>query len=353
MSIRSFYNDVKQNSKANTELNKLYQKPKPENYMEMPHAQVFEKDVYYQADCLYMPEDNNFKYMLVCVDLYDGTIDAEPIKEVNVKNVLKAFGIIFKRKYLNFPLFITFDKGNEFKGPEIIKYFKDNGTNCKYALTGRSRMLANVERANQKIATVLFKRMSSQELITGEPSKHWVEDLKGLIEVLNEHKKKPLTKELSEYPIYDSYTGNLLPIGQKVRVQLDYPINTTNNARLNGKFRSSDIRWSVKIYKIEELILKPGYPPMYLIDNNDNIARTKNQLSIVSKNEKEPDAKYIRGTPENYIISKILDKRTKGRITEYKIKWKGYEKPTWEKASVLDRTETLKKMKKNFNDNYF
>jgi hypothetical protein len=29
-----------------------------------------------------MPEDKGFKYMLVCVDLYDGTVDAEPIKEV-------------------------------------------------------------------------------------------------------------------------------------------------------------------------------------------------------------------------------------------------------------------------------
>jgi hypothetical protein len=46
----------------------------------MPKSQVFEKDIYYQADVLYMPEDKGYKYMLVCVDMYYGTVDAEPNK---------------------------------------------------------------------------------------------------------------------------------------------------------------------------------------------------------------------------------------------------------------------------------
>ena len=351
MSIRDFYNDIKQNAKANTELNQLYKKPVPETGKYMPISQVFEKDIYYQADVLYMPEDDGYKYMLVCVDMFDGTVDAQPIKQVNPENVLKAFKEIFKRKYLNYPEFITFDKGQEFESEDIVKYFKSNGTNIKYALTGRSRQLANVERANQKIATILFKRMASQELITGETDKHWVKDLKPLIEVLNEHKRKPLSEEISPFPIVDEYSGNLLKIGQKVRLLLDYPINTTNNARLGGKFRSSDIRWTPKVYEVDEVLLKPGFPPMYLTDKDD-VARTKNQLSTVKRNEKEPDAKYIRGTPEFYQVAQILDKRVQGKKTEYKIRWKGYteDQATWEPASILDRTETLRKMKKKFND---
>jgi len=354
MSIRNFYNDIKQNAKANTELNQLYKKPIPETGKYMPTSQVFEKDVYYQADVLYMPEDKGLKYMLVCVDMADGTVDAEPIKEVNPDNVLRAFKAIFRRNYLNYPQFITFDKGHEFQGDAIIKYFKSNGTNVKYALTGRSRQLANVERANQKIATVLFKRMVSQELITGEPDKQWVDDLKGLIEVLNEHKKKPLAHEINPLPIVDEYSGNLMKIGQNVRLLLDYPINTTNNARLNGKFRSSDIRWSPKTYIIDEVLLKPGFPPMYLTSNHDDVARTKNQLALVRRNEKEPDAQYIRGTPEHYIVSEILDKRVNGRKTEYLIRWKGYkpDEATWEPASTLDRTETLRKLKKKYNNDH-
>ncbi len=154
MSIKDFYNDIKKNSKANNELNQLYKKPVPERRIHTPQAQVLVKNIYYQADVLYMPEDKGFKYMLVCIDMYDGTLDAEPIKEVQPNNIIEAFKNIFKRPYLKFPKFITLDKGHEFKGDEIVNYFKSNGTNIKYALTGRSRQLANVERANQKIATI-------------------------------------------------------------------------------------------------------------------------------------------------------------------------------------------------------
>lgn len=353
MSISEFYDSIKKNGKKNTELNQLYKKPVPESGIYMPITQVFEKDIYYQADTLYMPEDKHFKFLLVCCDLYDGTIDAEPMKEVNNNEALRGFKAIFKRKYLKFPKFITFDRGNEFKNDEIVKYFNSNGTNVKFALTGRSRQLANVERANQKIATILFKRMASQELITGEPDSHWVDDLHPLIEVLNKHKKLPLEKEIFDEPIVDQYTGKLLSIGQKVRILLDYPINNTNHARLNGKFRSSDIRWSPQVYEITDVLSKPGFPPGYLTSKDDDVFRTKNQLSVVKRNEKEPESKYIRGEPEFYIISEILDKKVENKKTFYLCRYKGYsrEEATWEPAKILDRTEDLRQMKRDFNDN--
>lgn len=351
MSIKDFYNSIKKNSKENSELNQLYKKPIPETGIYMPVAQVFAKNIYHQGDVLYMPEDKGFKYMLVCVDMFDSSLDAEPIKAVNDTNVINAFKEIFKRKYLKFPIFITFDKGNEFKGNKITEYFKNNGTNIKYALTGRSRQLANVERANQKIATILFKRMTSQELLTGETSKQWVDDLKPLIKILNEpkNKKTPLKTEINDEPIVDEYNGKLLRIGQNVRLLLDYPINTTNNARLNGKFRSSDIRWSPKIYKITEVILKPSYPPMYLTNSGDNVARTKNQLSIVRRNEKEPQKELIRGESEFYIVSKILDKKVENKKTLYLTKWKGFDEPTWEPSEIFSRTKDLRELRKAFN----
>lgn len=351
MSIRDFYNEVKKNSKANTELNQLYKKPVPETKQYTPIAQVFEPDIYYQGDVLYMPKDGKYAYMLVCVDMYDGKLDAEPIMEVDSKNVIKAFKAMFRRRYLNYPVFITFDKGKEFQGDEIINYFKTNKTNVKYALTGRHRMVANVERANQKLGTILFKRMTSQELITGEVSKQWVKDLPELVEVLNENRKKPLKEEIKPEPIVDEYSGKLLKIGQKVRLLLDYPVNNTNQARLSGNFRSTDVRWSQKVYTITEVLLKPGYPPMYLTDANDNVARTKNQLSVVKKKEKEPNPEFIRDEPEFYIISKILNKKVEDRKTFYLVKWKGYTEPTWVPSSTLNRTKDLREMRTKFNEN--
>ena len=37
-----------------------------------------------------------------------------------------------------------------------------------------------------------------------------------------------------------------------------------------------------------------------------------------------------------YEVEKILDKRKKGKKYEYKVKWKGYYKPTWEPSTNMD-----------------
>jgi hypothetical protein len=354
MSIREFVNDLKTNKK--TELKSLYKKPVPETKGQMPVTQVFEKGVYHQADILYLPEDKKFKFALVVVDLYDSSVDAEPVKDILSKDndVLNAFKKIYSRKYLDLPEIITLDKGSEFTQSPVLDYFKKNKVNVKYALSGRSRQLAMVERMNQKIGTILHKRMTNQELVTGQKSTEWVEDLPVLIELLNEKKKKPLTEEISPDPIADEYTGNLYKIGQKVRLLLDKPVDAVRGNRLYGNFRSSDIRWTTKVYKITEVLLKPGFVPMYLTDADDNVARTKNQLQKVSSREAEPDAKYNRGNPDTFIISKILDKKVENRKTLYLIKWKGYSNNsnTWVNAKELDRTKDLKEMKRKFNEEH-
>lgn len=352
MSIRNFYESLKNNRK--TELKSLYQKPVPENKIEMPVAQVFEKGIYYQADVLYMPEDEGYKYILVCVDMYDSSVDAEPIKDVLSKDndILKGFKKIFRRKYLDYPLIITMDSGSEFKQKSVYKYLKKHNINVKYALAGRSRQLANVERMNQTIGTILTKRMTSQELLTGEISREWVDDLPELIEVLNEKKKKPLKKEISEDPIANKYSGNLLKMGQKVRIQLDKPKDTVKGNRLYGSFRSGDIRWTPEIHRITEILLKPGFPPMYLTDIDDMVARTKNQLQKVSGREEEPNPLYNRGDSEFYIISKIVDRKVENNKTYYLVKWKGYSdnENTWEPSKTFDRTNNLKAMRREFNE---
>ena len=91
---------------------------------------------------------------------------------------------------------------------------------------------------------------------------------------------EPINKELKDEPFSTKSNEDILPIGTRVRVKLDYPINLVNKKRLVGTFRSSDIRWTRDIKIITNIILKPGFPIMYQV-NDENIHRTRNEIQVV------------------------------------------------------------------------
>ena len=89
---------------------------------------------------------------------------------------------------------------------------------------------------------------------------------------------------------------------------------------------------------------------MYLTSNDDNVARTKNQLNPVRRNEKEPENAFNYDN-ENYKIVEILDQRVVNRKTEYEVRLKGRPIRTkWVNSSELNKTNELKKLKRDFND---
>ncbi len=225
------------------------------------------------------------------------------------------------------------DAGGEFKG-ETAKYLKGLNIWVRVAKVSRHRQQALVERRNQTIAKALFFRMAQQELLTGEESREWVEDLPKLIKLLNKRKIKP--RQISSDPVCEGDSCNVLDTGTKVRVALDYPINAVTEKRLHGKFRTTDLRWNPEIRTIKEVLIKPNSPPLYLLDGKvgkrkvDITAYTKNQLQVVPKNEKLPNPGVIRGTPKTFKVEKILGrKKIKGK-NYLSIKWLGFPKPTYE-----------------------
>ena len=59
----------------NETLYKLYKKPKKEKGKTMPHFENNVAGQVQQADILYLPDDNGFKFCLVVVDVADHIID--------------------------------------------------------------------------------------------------------------------------------------------------------------------------------------------------------------------------------------------------------------------------------------
>ena len=95
----------------------------------------------------------------------------------------------------------------------------------------------------------------------------------------------------------------LLPIGSKVLAIIEEP-KDIEGKRLPGKFRSTDIRYELKIRTIEQIITKPMSPPLYILDGNkgrmkmDSIGYTKNQLLPISEKEMEILKKLKQNQPK-------------------------------------------------------
>ena len=89
-------------------------------------------------------------------------------------------------------------------------------------------------------------------------------------------------------------------------------------------------------------MLKPNQTPLYILDNNANVAYRKDQLQLIQPNEIMPNKKSIRPiTKKNktdiFIINTIIDKRKVKNKVEYLVTWKGFDvsDATWEPRTQL------------------
>jgi hypothetical protein len=325
------------------ELSNLFKKPKKDTGLSSPHYNfAYSPNVSHQADLLFLPDDRGYRYALVVTDIANRLSDAEPLKTKNSDEVAEAFYKIYQRGILELPKAIKMDDGSEFKG-EVKKWFKRNGVHVSYAKPGRHRQLAMVERTNLFIGRALLKRMLAQELLTGQPSTKWVKILPWVINTINAFRyRKPPPVQYN--PQCQGASCDLIPIGTKVRAVLDNPVDYLSGKRLHGSFRASDIRWNPEIRTIKNILLLPGTPPLYLLnDVNDpkkidnRVAYTKNQLQIVRENEEAPDVRLIVGKPSTYVVKNIIGKKKIRGKTYYLVEWKGYprEEATWEPRERL------------------
>ena len=363
--IKDFYEDygiTSNNNKdlKNQELFNLYKIPKKDKELNQTHFQNYEPMKVQQADILYLPEDKGYKYALVVTDIGTRLTDAKPLKSKSSTEVVKAFENIYSGNILKKPKKIESDQGTEFKG-ELTKYLKKNNIYIRYGKTNRHKQQAIVERKNQTIGTALSKRMQAQELLTNEVSTEWKDDLPKVINAINRKAKKTKIKSLPDLPVSQGDSSNLLDIGEKVRVKLEAPLDYTSGKRLHGNFRSSDIRWDPKPRVVKEVLLKPGFPPMYLLDGEigkrkvEPVAYTKNELQIIPENEESPKGEQvIRGKPKQFVINNIVDDKKIKNKKYFLVKWKGFNvsSNTWEPYEKIKKIhpELVKKYEQSLKD---
>jgi hypothetical protein len=266
-------------------------------------------------------KDCGYKYLLVAVDLATGACDSEPIKYKYPFIVRDALKRIYSRKILKLPHEIEVDAGNEFKS-EFFDYFNDVSS-VRRKKAGRHRAQAVVEGVNSLLSKIIQTRMISEEIVNQENSYEWIEEIPSIMEVVNKYfyhvPYEPTEDNFNPIKVKEkTLASDVLPEGTPVRIQLDNPVDAVKTKRLHGNFRIGDIRWENVIRKITRIYLRPDFPPMYEVDNDGNVAYTRNQLQVVLSNEKQPTTKKHK----REIILKILKRIKKGKLISFKVLWK-------------------------------
>jgi len=336
------------------ELENLFKKQKKDSGINRGHYPIIKPGYVQQADLLFLPNDNGFKYLLVVVDLGSRLTDAEPLKNKTAQSVKDAFKEIYKRGILKFPKSrIETDPGSEFKG--VVKdYFNKHGIRMRYGKPGRHKQQAVVESRNKIIGTALMKKMTAEELLTNQISRRWTDILPDILLAMNKHYSEQLKKlkklKVNDEVICKGDTCNLLEIGTKVRAILDEPRNVLGEKQI-GKFRAGDIRYDPKIRIIKNIILNPGQPPRYMLDDKtqpdgiEKVLYSKNELQVIPNDEMEPPGEIVLKERINepditYVVKKILDKKKIKGKNYLLISWKGFNSSydTWEPYNEIKKS---------------
>lgn len=307
---------------ANSRLDNLLTPPKEEKDSEEAHFNVPTVNDTHQADILYLPDDDGYKYLLVVVDLGNRACDARKLKTHSSAETANAIMDIYKKgKYLRKPRCIEVDDGNEFKG-QFAGWCLSNRIDLIHKMPTRSQGLAVVERYNQIIGNVLNRIMFSQEILYEDTIRWWTDRLPEVIDAVNEFYKTAPASITSNDGIRVPKDGAIVyPVGTIVRRRLYKPIGHIDGERLSGNFRGGDLRWDPQLRRIERVILMPGQPPMYRISGyEDGPSFTKGQLQVIPSEESLPDQDIItRHIPES-IVDKV---KIRGRV-HYIVKFRGY-----------------------------
>lgn len=321
---------ILKNEKENSVVKNLTKTPMKEPNDVMPHTNAPIENAVQQADLLFLPNDDGYKYLLVVVDIATRRVDAQPLKSKDSNEVKQAMQKILKRKILKTPLRLEVDAGKEFQG--TFKKFYEKIFKIVTKIAGRHRQQSVVETKNFQIGKILNTRMLVEEMNNDDVSRSWVDIVPEVIKLMNKHlSHEPNPIDVNQPVRTNSYTAKVLPIGTSVRIQLDNPISYIDEKTLSGKFRAGDIRWTKSVHKITQIYLRPGQPPMYQVDNDKRVAYTKYQLQVVKENEIRPTTQ----SQNKYNIEKLIRRFKRSNKIYFEVKWEGYNETTNEPRSNL------------------
>ncbi len=277
----------------------------------------------HQADLIdlakFKKNNENITFLLIVEDTFSKYIWVEPLLNKENKSILEAFRKIYKEDK-DFPSVLTTDKGTEFTGKTVQKFFKDHDVNFYFSHGNTKAQF--VERVIRTFKKKIFQLFSERN------SFHYIDKLQALVENYNH----TINRTTGTYPanvtsknqnqVFLNLYGNIKEIGKEVlasKKQLkeklidvhDFVRIQINKGIFSKKYNDT---FSSEIFQVQEII-KSNPLEFKLADLLGEEILGK----FYSEELQKIDMKY-----EDFIVKNILKKWKKDGELFYKVEWLNY-----------------------------
>ena len=293
--------DVAQNWLMKQALWQIYL-PAP-RYIPRPKFDVPVPNKVYQADLLYLPHDRpprsrkTFKYALTVVDVASRYKEAEPLATKEAKEVAAALERIHSRGPLKWPKLLQVDPGREFMGA-VNQLLSKHNVEVRRGRVDIHRDQAIIERFNRTLAERLFGHQYGVEMRLPDDKRStvWVARLPAVISDLN----KEVTRLTGQKPVdaikkktvpSKPSTPYLRPVGaneKKLPSGLSVRYLYQPGELEGGWRRATDPIWSLNVYEIEKIMIKPDAPVIYYLFDRPKRWFVREELLVVPPNIELP-----------------------------------------------------------------
>jgi hypothetical protein len=335
---------------------------------------------------------NNYKYILMCMDVYSRYLDARAMTNREMNTILTNLKSIFVK--MGKPAHLNAD--NEFNKTQFNQLMKDLNVTVHYSAPYEVNKNAIVERANRTIAQRLQKwrtatgkydwpsvlpdtvanfNNSVNRTIHGKPSDIFngkKMNLQTIIKLkpsfkINDSVRLKIYKGIFAKGDAISYTKEVYKIVERIKnkyklkntetneisptLYKDYEIRKANDIQYIPKPDQSQLIQHEIIQtdrRVKRAIRKEGIEDSQVVKAPRKRTKPIQQLFNLFASNPKPKAKP-KAIPQEYEVEKLLEKKIIKRKVHYLVKWKGYskEQSTYEPAETL--IKQVPELVKSFN----
>lgn len=268
-------------------------------------------DQQWQADLVDLTNlreyNDGFRYLLNCIDILSKHAWSIPLKTKRGEDIVKAFQQIFSERK---PISLQTDQGTEFKNTKFQKFLKEQ--DVRFFTTFNMTKASIVERFNRTLKSKMWK------YFTNNHTYRYLDVLNKLVWSYNHTyhssiKRAPSeVKKENESDVWFTLYGDMENLKRKpCTFNVGDTVRVSKHKMLFEK--GYETNWTQELFTVTECVRRE--PPVYRI--SDLLGEAIQGTFYAQELQK------VR-PKEEFLIEKIMKKRTRKGQLEYYVKYRGY-----------------------------